>query len=354
MEMRPLWNRRTGEIFGESALFAGCDEVALRFPVRQIRRVRCSMTGMEFREGTDYLFSPGDGILTRLPGSAIPRLSFAELHPTGRNCVYFSPGTARTATAVGGGVNGENLRFDAFDFFGRHQIEVDYTAEAVDPPPRGGNPEEFYAGIAHRKTLRISWLGDSISEGYNASGFLGRTPFQPPFAELVREALEERLRIPVELRNHARDGAGSRDPLVHPDLWRDDRPGLLVIAFGMNDFATLTTEEYLGNLAAILRLNREVSPDSYCLLVAGMSGNPAWTRTPPETAAAFASGVRRLAEASGPRVGFADLHAWWRYFLKRKKFLDLTGNGVNHPNDFGHRILACGTLAALLPENEFL
>ena len=32
----------------------------------------------------------------------------------------------------------------------------------------------------------------------------------------------------------------------------------------------------------------------------------------------------------------ADMTSIWEALLKRKTFYDLTGNGVNHPNDFGH------------------
>jgi hypothetical protein len=34
--------------------------------------------------------------------------------------------------------------------------------------------------------------------------------------------------------------------------------------------------------------------------------------------------------------------------LKRKSFYDLTGNGVNHPNDFGHCVYAQTLLALLI------
>jgi hypothetical protein len=37
--------------------------------------------------------------------------------------------------------------------------------------------------------------------------------------------------------------------------------------------------------------------------------------------------------------------------LDRKRYLDLTGNGVNHPNDFGHRVYA-ETLLGLLVAQE--
>ena len=34
--------------------------------------------------------------------------------------------------------------------------------------------------------------------------------------------------------------------------------------------------------------------------------------------------------------------------LKRKRDSDLTGNGVNHPSDFGHRVYASAILALLV------
>ena len=35
--------------------------------------------------------------------------------------------------------------------------------------------------------------------------------------------------------------------------------------------------------------------------------------------------------------------------LRRKNYLDLSGNGANHPNDFLHRIYAQRILEVLLP-----
>jgi len=47
-----------------------------------------------------------------------------------------------------------------------------------------------------------------------------------------------------------------------------------------------------------------------------------------------------LMRLSGPGVAVADLTSMWADLLKIKKFVDLTGNGVNHPNDFAHRVYA--------------
>ena len=40
--------------------------------------------------------------------------------------------------------------------------------------------------------------------------------------------------------------------------------------------------------------------------------------------------------------------AVWADLLARKSWHDLTGNGVNHPNDFGHRLYAQVILALLV------
>ena len=41
------------------------------------------------------------------------------------------------------------------------------------------------------------------------------------------------------------------------------------------------------------------------------------------------------------------LPAVWELMLKNKHDLDLTGNGLNHPNDFGHRLYAQAILSVL-------
>jgi len=42
----------------------------------------------------------------------------------------------------------------------------------------------------------------------------------------------------------------------------------------------------------------------------------------------------------GAGAALADMTTLWRDLLARKSVHDLTGNGINHPNDFGHRLYA--------------
>ena len=51
--------------------------------------------------------------------------------------------------------------------------------------------------------------------------------------------------------------------------------------------------------------------------------------------------------AEGPGIALADMTSIWTEIVARKKYLDLTGNGLNHPNDFGHRLYAGVILATI-------
>jgi hypothetical protein len=46
-------------------------------------------------------------------------------------------------------------------------------------------------------------------------------------------------------------------------------------------------------------------------------------------------------------VVFADVTDAWDFVRKNKSYYDLTGNGLNHPNDFGHRVIANVVISAL-------
>ena len=45
----------------------------------------------------------------------------------------------------------------------------------------------------------------------------------------------------------------------------------------------------------------------------------------------------------------ADVTSVWLELAKRKPYWDYTGNGLNHPNDFGHRLYAQVILALFAP-----
>ena len=90
---------------------------------------------------------------------------------------------------------------------------------------------------------------------------------------------------------------------------------------------------------------KAAEPQAEVLLVAPMWGNPDWVHTPADQ---FQPHRDAIASLVGPQVALADLTTLWGDMRNRKSNADLTGNGVNHPNDFGHRVHASALFEQLV------
>ena len=80
-----------------------------------------------------------------------------------------------------------------------------------------------------------------------------------------------------------------------------------------------------------------------------MLGNHNWVTLKNEL---FGQYRNKLNELTSPSVALADVTSVWERFLRLKQDWDQTGNGVNHPNDFGHRVYAQVISALLLPPTQ--
>ena len=211
--------------------------------------------------------------------------------------------------------------------------------EIPEPPPlpAGKLPRFRRDGVR-----RVALIGDSISEGWNATGFIGVPPFQPPYAKLVAERLHA-----AEMRNFAVGGTGCRHGVAHLDSWLNDfTPDLLFIAYGMNDLLSVPPAGFREAASQLAAIARRRNPAMEFVLIGSMPGNAQWANTPPAATRALARELAAVAE-NDPAIAFVDVGGHWERCFGSKKFLDLTGNGVNHPNDFGHRFYAGTVLAAL-------
>src|SRR5690606_25154293 len=106
--------------------------------------------------------------------------------------------------------------------------------------------------------------------------------------------------------------------------------------------------EYKANIEQVMARIRERRPDVEFILVATMLGNADWVRLDQKLFPQYRDALESLC---GPGVALADLTSVWSEFLNVKRDWDQTGNGVNHPNDWGHRVYA-QVLASLLMPNE--
>jgi len=113
----------------------------------------------------------------------------------------------------------------------------------------------------------------------------------------------------------------------------------------MNDRAEKRIGSYRANMESILDTIRATSPETEFLVVTPMLNSPkqASGNDPVKFIRDEALKIQR------PGTAFADITTSELDMLKRKDYLDLSGNGANHPNDFLHRIYAQRILEVLIP-----
>jgi len=326
------------KISGESCIFIGNAPAQLLFEPSGPVRIDNPVTGKTFRENVDFTIDRATGIISRTPGSAIPVMDPAELYPSENVSYYPAP----DANAVPGGPDGKNVRFDAKLFFAEQQFEVSYETGSADWPDGFFRKSPFlnYAGPFRRMVS----LGDSITEGYNASGYIGRYPFRKPYAGRVADALN------AELFNLGKNGASCTLLKERIDQTTELKPDLITVAFGMNDLKTFTPEQYLDIISSGIKQLRKNLPEAVIAAVSPMSGNPEWSYTPTDVTRGFADILKKW--TAQEKIVYADVYSVWQFVIERKGFFALTGNGVNHPNDFGHWLYAKTILAALGRELE--
>jgi len=198
--------------------------------------------------------------------------------------------------------------------------------------------------LERREPLTMCLCGDSISEGYDASGFHHLPPYQPPFAMLVARGLQQRTGAKIQFHNFGTAGWTTADALWDSERITAVHPDLVIVAFGMNDASYTDASEYATNMSSLLGRVRTDVPDTEFLLVSPMLPTPEcrWL-----VHSRFAEYRDALASLTGEGVALADVTTMWTDLIVQKNPYDLSGNGWNHPNDFGHCIYAQTILAVL-------
>lgn len=342
--LEPVWKSPT--IHRESLLFIQGDpsepaNARLLFPAVKIESVQAANGSATYEHDRDYRLAADGRQLELVQGSRIPKLLAANLFPP--------KGADRSIPAKTGDPT-RSVLFDNGHWFHDQQVEVTYT-RAVTPWP-GQAPTlaaeslpRTLARLKKKEKLVLAVSGDSISQGYNASAFTHTAPAMPPYADLVAAQLRQSYGSDVELHNRAISGWSVAQGLTDLDALLAIQPHLIVIAYGMNDVGRRDPEAFRAGISTMLQRIAKANPAAEVILVSTMLGNADWIHTPREM---FPRYRDALASLTGPGVALADLTDLWQVLLSRKREVDLTGNGVNHPNDFGHRLYAQAILALLV------
>ncbi len=334
--MKPFWKGKT--TCNESVLMVSKDggppEARLLFKPKRILRVSDSGLGKVYEKGRDWTFE--NGKLKLLPGSAAISMTDREL----------APDSGRFARIGGGYV----LHHEG-SFFHEKQLAVTYRHKKK----LWHGPLPVYAGdvlaaatdkLSNKKDLHILLFGDSIAAGANASGKSDVSPYLPDWGVLFVNRLKEYYKTDIRFTNTAVGGKNSKwgesEALTsvagyHPDL--------VIIAFGMNDgTGKMPPAEFRQHISAIMKQVREVNPAVEFILVSTMVPNPE---------SRFVGTQRdfkkELQELTGPGCTLVDMTSVHDELLRHKSYQDMTGNNINHPNDYLIRWYAQFLAGTLIP-----
>lgn len=342
--LEPVWRSKTAR--RESVLFVAedADHAAtgkLLFPAKKILAIHSADGQKKFEPGKDVELLADGRELVLLEGSQIPRLQATELFP--------AAGAPRGIQHKTGDPQ-HHVLFDGAHWFHDQQVEVTYEHEAVKWP--GATPSfageqlpHVVAKLRAKKPLSLAVSGDSIAAGGNASGATKVPPGMPAFPELVAAQLEQTFGVDVTLLNRAVGGWTAPQGASDLDALLAAKPDLVIIAYGMNDVSYRNPEAFGKTIAGMLERIRGANAETDVILVAPMTGHAEWVHTPPEMFPLYRDALESL---TGPGVALADVTSMWQEMFRHKREVDLTGNGVNHPNDFGHRLYAEVILALLV------
>jgi lysophospholipase L1-like esterase len=293
-----------------------------------------------YQEGVDWEYR--DGLLRLLPGSQATPVTLEQLYPAAE-----IPGQVQPRT--GGGW----LYFAEGHVFHDRQLAVTYEHAPnawTGPVSRHAAAQlpKTLAKLAAGQPLKLVLYGDSIAAGANASAVTGAPPFQPSWGQLTADALHARYGSLVTFANPSVGGMTSQwgRENVHA-LVTAENPDLVIVAFGMNDgnAGGFTPETFAANIQAIADDVAAGRPDCEFIMVAPMLPNPDW-------AFALRQGeyVTELNKMAGAGRAVADMTAVHAKLIERKRYADMTGNHVNHPNDFLIRWYFHTVAGLLLPD----
>lgn len=363
--MIPIWQTRN--VYFETVTFIGKNDLKAKlfYTPTRILSVYNYALNTEYTEGVDYTVSGRTITLTQ-----DTRINFWSVFD------YFSGNTGPYGIWH---INGEDKIYFSETVPGEHQIAVCYEHEDKwnGPIPKGQSDrlEKTISALKAGETVNIGMIGDSITEGCGSTKYNKVSPNGSCYAELIRDYLAAKYpQATVTLNNKAKGGMGSAwgasteaDTGMGRFIGADPVPDLFIIAWGMND-TTTDLAVFKERMESIIRTAKTINPNCEIVFVSSMIPNA--EAVIPNSTQTYTGVVPQLedklielyngdmaadtkAALGDTEIAVAPMTAFSRYlYTTGKRFSDIGGNNVNHPNDFLHRIQAQVVLKTILG-NDF-
>lgn len=327
--MEPLW--KEGTIKRESVIFLEENDFQseLLFGINKIIKLESSDQKTVYTEDEDYFIKDGKIVLTEK--SSVPKLFSSQLYPE-----KYQEGK------VFGCTRGGYLSFSEGTYWHKLQTYVTYeTKGSINDIPLPAKSEllpKTLKKLSCGETIRLVVYGDSISEGYNASGFVGEEPYMPSYGQLTAEFAVSKG-ASVWLKNTSLAGKDTVWALENvKERVIQYSPDLVILAFGMNDGTSrISGEDFRKNMETLRNEVLKSNPDCEFIMIAPTLPNKMACLLDEEktpfygTQDEYADEIVKLKQQG---TDILDMTAIHRSLLRKKKFTDMTGNNVNHPNDY--------------------
>lgn len=239
----------------------------------------------------------------------------------------------------------------AWNIVGGKQVMVSYEHSQIWTGPIQPYVGQQMPGtmqkLSARAPLRIVAYGDSITFGLGSSRMLKIPPFQAPWVELFVDQLQDDSSDSnITLYNSSQSGADSNwAKRMAARMVASLEPDLVVIAFGQNDFWSVSPDTFAGNIASIIQTVRSKDPAAEFLLVSTMRFDPAYSSN-----LAYWRAVteydQKLRGLTGPGVQLVDFTSISGAVFAAKEPKDCLNDPL-HPNDYLSRWYAQSMVAAL-------
>lgn len=312
------------EVIGETFfLEAEQNHYKTMFPFTEILNVFNPRTEEVYIKGQDYI-PARDGILVPIKTSMVRA-------PQG----FHDPVSADELTKFGVKVS-TSLQ--------DYQYAISYKKKAKHINRAFGSLKRLREKIDNNSVpLKVTFYGDSITLGANSTeGYVH--PNQPGYSGLVMGYLNEKYPNRWLWRNNSVGGWNTLNAVSALDYRvLDKESNLVIIAFGMNDGVGHEPELYLSNVRLMIDAIKKKYPNASILLLNSFRANPdAIVAGKPfhniRLLDGYTEGLKKIAMGYD-EVAFVDITGMYDKFIASKNYYDLSGNGLNHPNDFGHRLM---------------
>jgi len=346
-------------MYNETAIMVdhgdGTISAALQFAPLKVISVRNNVWDVEYKEGADYEVK--DNKLIWKDGSSIGYWNEKQLVGEGIPAPYRQVSTL--SNILTDYVPWGNAVYTESPFFYGTQVSVTYAYELTElktmslPAYQLDSLPNVKAKLEAKSPIKMVTVGDSISEGCSSSFKFNHAPYMHGWVDLFSDALASEYGVEVTSVNQSVGGTTSSyisDSDVRIAELTDEKPDLVFVHYGVNDLgASVTAGTYHDNIERIVMAIQSACPTADIVLSAPMMPNTNIYDT--EKMGNYVKRLQKIVTDDADAdhgIIVVDMLSLSNSFLKVKRYEDLTANGINHPNDFGHRLYCEAMLATFV------